>query len=153
MTFREEWAEGPEDAPAYDGARVVCGGWLGIHTNTRVLSEGSEPVSHGMCPDCERAFVAEYGLDAAKGELISDPSETAGHPMSAPSPAAAPVIDHEGSEVPKPGAGAAALEALRSFPCARHVIATEDWPFTTLKWQQDVVRWWIEIARPIVEGP
>lgn len=35
--------------------RVVCSGWEGIHTDTRVLSEGSEPVSRGMCADCERA--------------------------------------------------------------------------------------------------
>ncbi len=34
--------------------RVVCAGWGDVHTETRVLSEGSEPVSHGMCADCER---------------------------------------------------------------------------------------------------
>ena len=36
--------------------RVVCTGWEDVHTETRVLSEGSEPVSHGMCADCGRAF-------------------------------------------------------------------------------------------------
>ncbi len=77
--------------------RVVCPGWAGAHTEERVLSEGSEPVSHGMCADCERAWQDRYGL---------------------PERNRATVLDHEGSDVPKPGAGAAALDALSELVIA-----------------------------------
>jgi hypothetical protein len=69
MTFQERFAEGPEDAPAYTGPRVVCRGWEGVHTEVRVLSEGSEPVSHGMCADCERAVNARDAADYEHGRV------------------------------------------------------------------------------------
>ncbi|KKM82634.1 hypothetical protein LCGC14_1317630 [marine sediment metagenome] len=93
--------------------RIICPGWAGAHTEERVLSEGSEPASHGMCVDCVRAF----GL----------------------------------LEQPAPTAGDAAVEALRRFPPPIPPPAG-DWPFTSLEWQNKVVAWWNEIARPIVDG-
>lgn len=37
--------------------RAVCPGWKGVHAEPIVLHAGIEPVSHGMCADCARAFV------------------------------------------------------------------------------------------------
>ena len=46
--------------------RMVCPapGWGGAgHAEPITIRAGVEPVSHGMCADCERAFMAESGLE------------------------------------------------------------------------------------------
>ncbi len=103
MTWREPWADGPEDQPSpafrpdcprcrsnetwfvgvHRGqemfqclkcgsyfapiadpppARVVCDGWAGVHADRIVLHDGPEPVTHGMCDDCERAVNDAGGI-------------------------------------------------------------------------------------------
>ncbi len=60
------------------------------------------------------------------------------------------LLDHEGSEVPKPGAAAAALDALRRFPRPpRDRTAPE---IDGERWTRDILRWWTEVVRPIVRN-
>lgn len=46
----------------------VCPGWFGVHSEERVLAEGSAPVSHGMCRECEDHLDREEAMSGAPPE-------------------------------------------------------------------------------------
>lgn len=55
--------------------RRICTGWAGVHTEPRVLSEGDEPVTHGMCPDCECAMWVQGGAERKKAVSFNQAQE------------------------------------------------------------------------------
>jgi hypothetical protein len=61
---------------------VVCPGWAGVHTEPIVLHEGSEPVSHGQCPECAAAWMLQAGINPSDVVCSDQAHETGDHDSS-----------------------------------------------------------------------
>ncbi len=100
----------------------------------------SEPVyARGLQWDAGDGFMCAGGC----GVFLANIGDVLKHecPRALQSLRSEPVYDHKGQPIPRAGAGAAALDALRQFP--RHAI-----------WhgRLSIVHWWRDIAQPIVDA-